>query len=204
MTGCALVLRQYLEGGLQMQENSPRQHKKPLSSVHNLPLLHLMAWEERSTVIFVASSPNALAKKKKKAVYWCALLIVKSIVVSVKTVLFSSGGTKFIRYQLLHPTPVGHMPVSKNIDMILCIHFPGCCITSLDLLQHHIYKGQLNVSKPSTVVRLGQTLLQTAHLQQALLLQQMAKMRLAWELKECGQLALQSSLLWLYQSIFGV
>lgn len=49
------------------------------------------------------------------------------------------------------------MPISKNACTNLSIHSAGCFITSLDLLQHHICKGQLNVSKSSTVVRLWQT-----------------------------------------------
>lgn len=70
--------------------------------------------------------------------------------------------------------------------MNLCIHFIGYFITSLDLLQHR--KGQLRISKTSTVVRLRHALLQTAHLQQTPLLQQMVKMGLAEEFKECRQL----------------
>lgn len=171
----------------------------------NLPLLHLMAWEERSTVIFVASSPNALAEKKNPSwVYWCILFIVKCIVVSVRLFYFLQVGLNSLRTSCFHPTPLGHMPASKNVNMNLCIHFTGCCITSLDLPWHHVYKGQVNVSKPSAVVRLQQTLLQRAHLRQALLFQQMAKMRLAQEFKEHGQPALRSSLLWLYQSLFRV
>ena len=96
LTGCASVLRQNLEGGLQMQEDSPWQHKKPLSSMHNLPLLHLMAWEERSTVMFVASSPNALAENQT-AEFIDVLFVVKCIVVSVR-LLFSSACFIFFRW----------------------------------------------------------------------------------------------------------
>lgn len=77
-----------LGGGLQMHKNSPRQHKKSLSSVHKLPLVPLNAWEERSTAIFVASSPSALAKKKQKPVE----IIVRCLAVSVR-LWFSLGGT---------------------------------------------------------------------------------------------------------------
>lgn len=58
-----------LGGGLPMRQRFLWQHKKPLPSVRNLPLLSLMAWEERSTVIFVAPSPNSLSEKK-----WLSLL----------------------------------------------------------------------------------------------------------------------------------
>lgn len=132
------------------------------------------------------------------------MFIVKCIVVSVRPLYFLQVGLNSLGIGCFCPTPLGHVPVSNNVDMNLCVRFTGCCITSLDLPQHRIYKGQPNMSKTSTVVRLQQALLQTAPLQQALLWQQMAKMRLARELKECGQLDLQSSLLWLYQSVFRV
>lgn len=167
--------------------------------MHNLPLLHLMAWEERSTVIFVASSPNALAEKKKKSwVYWCVLFIVKCIVVSVRPLYFLQVGLNSLGIGYFCPTPLGHVPVSNNVDMNLCVRFTGCCITSLDLPQHRIYKGQLNMSKTSTVVRLQQTLLPCSKPSSGNRWQK-------WDwLKECGQLDLQSSLLWLYQSVFRV
>lgn len=72
--------------------------------------------------------------------------------------------------------------------MNLQVSFTGCCITSLDLPQHRTYKGELNISKRSTEIRPHQTLLQTAHLQQALFLQHMAKRD--WHGSSDGQLAL--------------
>lgn len=124
--------------------------------------------------------------------------------VRVRLFYFLQVGLNSSGISCFRPTPLGHMPVSDNIDMNLCIHFTGRCIASLALPQHRIYKGEVNASKTSTVVRPPQTPLQTSPLQQALLFQQVPKMRLAWGLRERGLLDLRSSLLWLYQSVFRV
>lgn len=123
--------------------------------MHSLPLLHLMAWEERSTVIFVASSPNALAEKNSWVIdVFCSLW---GVLWSAIDFYFLQVGLNSLGIGCFLPTPLGHMPISNNINMNLCIHFTGCCITSLHLPQHRIYKGQLNVSKSSTVVTAQQT-----------------------------------------------
>lgn len=44
--------------------------------------------------------------------------------------------------------------------MNLQINFTECCITSLDLPQRCTYKGELNISKRSTEMRLHQSLFQ--------------------------------------------
>lgn len=86
--------------------------------------------------------------------------------------------------------------------MNLCIHFKERCVTSLDLLQQRLYKGHLNVSEGSTVVRPQQTALENTPAASCFL-QQMAKMRLAQEFKEFEGLALLRPSLWCHWSVFG-
>lgn len=91
--------------------------------------------------------------KQNSWVYWCVLFIVKSIVVTVRLFYFLQVGLNSLGTSLVHPAPLGHMPVSNTIDMNLWIHFTGCCIAPLPLLQHHVHSGWVSISKPGTVVR---------------------------------------------------